>query len=347
MKALYFLIAVALISSILVAYQGLSYRRDACLQTHSEKALTQAEQADTQKSEDDCGHWPNYFWEDFYANVSTEMFFIVITLGVINNIVERLQREERIASLERDVRSRVPYVGTRAIDELRQIDDDDAGKPFSRLYSWFKHSDNEKPSANSELQKVLVRINRQQRTKLDLSDVNLDGVKFTGATHIFIETKLQSSSFRQATLCGAVFLKAILTGADLTGADLTGADLQGAILVGATLDNAILDNAKNLTASQLRAAKSITGATMVNGEVLGAGGLEEWLVRHRAAGVANFTFDDPRPTTGGFLSNPSKSINPDIAPIREFLLTLRLPRFGKLRIVLHEVLVRIVGDRLP
>jgi uncharacterized protein YjbI with pentapeptide repeats len=62
-----------------------------------------------------------------------------------------------------------------------------------------------------------------------------------------------------------------LSGADLSGADLSGADLRGTDLRGANLRGADL-GAKGLSEKRLRAAKSLEGATMPDGQKY-----EDWL----------------------------------------------------------------------
>jgi hypothetical protein len=92
-------------------------------------------------------------------------------------------------------------------------------------------------------------------TDVDLSWANLSGVDLT-----------------EADLSGADLTEANLSGAILRGATLRGATLRGATLRGAILDNANLGQAWEWTEEQLRAASSLEGATMPNGQKY-----EDWL----------------------------------------------------------------------
>jgi uncharacterized protein YjbI with pentapeptide repeats len=91
----------------------------------------------------------------------------------------------------------------------------------------------------------------------DLFNSKLNGAKLNGV--ILFEANLSNCG-----LGGADFSKANLIGADLTGANLSEANLMGA-----NLYQADLTGAKGWTYAQLRAAKSLEGATMPDGKILG------------------------------------------------------------------------------
>jgi uncharacterized protein YjbI with pentapeptide repeats len=95
---------------------------------------------------------------------------------------------------------------------------------------------------------------------LDLTGANLSGAPLLGAT-------LQGT-----TLLDADLSKNDLKEADLTGANLTIADLSGAFLTDADLTGADLTGAVTLSREQVKACRSLKGATMPNGQKY-----EEWL----------------------------------------------------------------------
>jgi uncharacterized protein YjbI with pentapeptide repeats len=99
-------------------------------------------------------------------------------------------------------------------------------------------------------------------------------------------SRLTITNLKGTTLANACLRKALLGGADLTNADLTDAvlteavlrdaDLTGAVLAGADLSDAI-----GVTSRQLKACKSLAGATMPDGRKY-----ENWLESKDRRGVS-------------------------------------------------------------
>jgi uncharacterized protein YjbI with pentapeptide repeats len=119
-----------------------------------------------------------------------------------------------------------------------------------------------------------------------LQDLNLQHAplrllkeRSTDLTH----ANLSHAALLDADLSGAVLQNANLTDAVLTDADLTDAYLSGAILTDAVLTDAVLTDARGWTMEQLRAASSLEGATMPDGQTLKSDKMphrptfEEWL----------------------------------------------------------------------
>jgi Pentapeptide repeats (8 copies) len=94
---------------------------------------------------------------------------------------------------------------------------------------------------------------------------------------------LHDADLREAYLFDANLFDANLRNADLHRADLTDADLTDADLSNASLSDADLSHAKGVTNEQLRAAISLEGATMPDGQILKSDNnpdgptLEDWI----------------------------------------------------------------------
>jgi uncharacterized protein YjbI with pentapeptide repeats/flagellar basal body-associated protein FliL len=86
------------------------------------------------------------------------------------------------------------------------------------------------------------------------------------------EAYLREADLSGAHLSGAELIDVDLASADLSGAYLSRADLRGAYLGGADLSGANLKEARGWTEEQLKAASSLEGATMPNGQKY-----EDWL----------------------------------------------------------------------
>ena len=117
----------------------------------------------------------------------------------------------------------------------------------------------------------LIRTNL---TNVELREANLSGVDLREAN--LYHADLRKAILRDANLNGDYpdnnrVAAVSMSEADLGGADLTGANLKEAILLSANLRDAIFNNA-NLTNAlvtneQLEQAKSLAGATMLDGSV--------------------------------------------------------------------------------
>jgi uncharacterized protein YjbI with pentapeptide repeats len=142
--------------------------------------------------------------------------------------------------------------------------------------------DSDDPSSEADLSKADL-------TEADLSGATLNKVDLSGATlnkanlsHAhFWYANLSDAVLGRANLSGALLREAnlriaVLSGANLSGASLRHADLSEALLIeadlseanliGADLSHAYLGGAV-VTAEQLKAAKSLTGATMPDGSI--------------------------------------------------------------------------------
>lgn len=189
------------------------------------------------------------FAADFYANVSTELTSIAITVLIIDALNRRRDRLQHERS-ERDqfvraLGSSVNEVARRAAEELR-------------ARGWL---------TDSSLQGADLRIANLEGAKLwkaDLQGANLQWAKLKGANlngSILVGANLTQANLQAARLGGADlrgaalfearlyrvnFNGALLCDADLRRAHLEGARLTGADLRGARLDSAFLDELTTL-----------------------------------------------------------------------------------------------------
>lgn len=189
------------------------------------------------------------FVADFYANVSTELTSIAITVLIIdalNRRRERLQGErDQRAQLIRELGSSVNEVAKHAAEELR-------------ARGWL---------TDGSLQEADLRVANLEGAKLWKADlqgvnlqwaklkyVNLNGSILVGAN--LVQANLQAAKLGGADLRGANLFEsrlyrvnfhgALLRDADLRGAHLEGARLDRADLRGASLDGAFLDDLTTL-----------------------------------------------------------------------------------------------------
>ncbi|MBP2404005.1 pentapeptide repeat-containing protein [Streptomyces syringium] len=132
-----------------------------------------------------------------------------------------------------------------------------------------------------------IRKNVAPEQELVLDELNLAGVKLTGANLSYIwlnKANLSNAWLSRANLSGAWLSKTILTGAwlvhtDLTHARLDGANLSGARLTDATLTGVILDGA-NLTGAWLEEA-DLTAACLRKADLTAAHLEDATLIRTR------------------------------------------------------------------
>jgi uncharacterized protein YjbI with pentapeptide repeats len=122
-------------------------------------------------------------------------------------------------------------------------------------------------------------------TKAALQGADLSGASLQDAP--LWALKKRSTNLTHAKLIHAALQGANLSGAVLQNVDLTDADLTGANLTDAYLSDANLTDARGWTMEQLRAARSLEGATMPNGQILKSKDNpdgptpEEWFESHR------------------------------------------------------------------
>lgn len=181
------------------------------------------------------------FIGDFYANVSTELTSIAITVLIIDTLNRR--REQRLGESKereqftRQLGSSINEVAKRAAEELR-------------ARGWL---------TDGSLQECDLRIANLEEAKLwkaDLQGVNLQWAKLKKANlngSILVGANLTQANL-QAARCGGADLRGAnlfeaklyrvnFNGAYLREANLTGAHLEGARLDGADLRNANLEGA--------------------------------------------------------------------------------------------------------
>jgi uncharacterized protein YjbI with pentapeptide repeats len=111
----------------------------------------------------------------------------------------------------------------------------------------------------------IVELSGAYLNDTDLVTADLGGAELS-------EAKLSSANLSDANLGGANLSDANLSDADLSNAYLRGANLSDANLFGANLSGANLEGTQEVSDEQLAEAKSLTGATMPNGQKY-----EDWL----------------------------------------------------------------------
>ena len=185
------------------------------------------------------------FVGDFYANVSSELASIAITVLIIDGLNrrrdERSQTTRERDQLTRQLGSNVNEVARRAAEELR-------------AHGWL---------VDGSLQECDLRVANLEEAKLwdadlqganlqwaKLKKANLNGAGLAGAN--LTQANLQAARMRGADLRGAClfearlyrvsFHDALLCDADLRGTHLEGARFDNADLRGAQLEGAIFDN---------------------------------------------------------------------------------------------------------
>lgn len=178
---------------------------------------------------------------DYYANASTELASIAITVLLIDALSRRrearVSRQNELERLSRQLGSGVNEVAKRAAEELR-----DEG--------WL---------TDGSLQEADLRVANLEDAKLweaDLQGVNLQWAKLKRANLNRVNlvganlmqanlqaAKLSGADLRQVNMVEAKLYRVNFSGAQLDHADLTGAHLEGAKLENASLASAILTKA--------------------------------------------------------------------------------------------------------
>jgi hypothetical protein len=145
--------------------------------------------------------------KDYYANVSTELISIAITVLLIDALYEYRQNLQLKEQLIREMRSPDNGIALRAVEELR-------------AYKWL---------FDGSLKGASLK-------RANLAGCNMKGAVLDGAD--FTEANLTNASFRYASMESVV-----LSGANLEGTFLRGAKMHQAIVSGAILKNAVLISA--------------------------------------------------------------------------------------------------------
>jgi hypothetical protein len=162
--------------------------------------------------------------KDYYANVSTELIGIAITVLLIDALYEYRQNLQLKEQLIREMRSPDNGIALRAVEELR-------------AHKWL---------FDGSLKGASLR--KANLAGCNMKEAKLDGADFTGAN-------LKNASFREAsmelvTLSGANLEGAFLRGAKLYQAGVSGAILKNAILTSADLEGADFSGAIFNSATQ-------------------------------------------------------------------------------------------------
>ena len=187
---------------------------------------------------------PDPFVADFYANISSELAGIAITVLIIDALNKRRETQQLKEQLIREMGSPDNGIALRAVNELRS-------------YGW--HNDGSLRGAN--LSKANLR-------GADLSRSDLKGaylVKANLKEAYLIEIDLQEAFLNEAKLKNAYLNDANLFRADLYGANMVEADLSGANLSDANLSKSNFTGAV-ASFSQLAVGRSIEGAILPNGK---------------------------------------------------------------------------------
>lgn len=198
---------------------------------------------------------------DFYANASSELLSIVVTVAILERLNSRRADERELHRVKALLASNEPIVTKIAIAELeargwlkdgslnsiRILNANLAGGYLSNasLESSYLVLANLEGTylrgarlANSNLQWANLTDANLQFANLEDSNLvlaNLEGTNLRGAN-------LEGINLQSANLVGANLKGAILAEANLKGAKLVGANLRGAILVGANLEDAQLSS---------------------------------------------------------------------------------------------------------
>jgi uncharacterized protein YjbI with pentapeptide repeats len=201
--------------------------------------------------------------EDFYANVTTDLLSIALTVLVIDAFNQRRETQRLKAQLIREMGSPDNGVALRAVEELRVCGwlENGAlrGACLSQANLEGANLDEADLSAAS-LERANLRGARLWRANLRgaiLERSDLQGATMGAAT-------LQEAQLWRANLQGAFLERANLRGTSLWRANLQGAFLEGANLQGARLWRANLQEAR-LSGGQLAQADALLGATMFGG----------------------------------------------------------------------------------
>jgi uncharacterized protein YjbI with pentapeptide repeats len=218
--------------------------------------------------------WSNVGWltnifGDFYANVSSELISIVITVLVLERLNARRASQERKLALFRQAKSRS---NDAALEALDQILHDNLWDAFREYY----RDENGTVNLNgvrwegTELEHVNLKDTSLKYANLEgtnLSNSNLEGANLYRAN-------LKGTNLPNSRLKGADLSYANLKDVNLEYANLESANLADANLKGADLSNAHLENAK------LRQA-NLQGANLSNTVQISA---KRWEAHREAAG---------------------------------------------------------------
>jgi uncharacterized protein YjbI with pentapeptide repeats len=187
----------------------------------------------------DLGEKVGILLSDFYANFSTELASIAITVLLIDSLQKRHETQQHKERLIHHLGSKHNVTAVQAVDELR-------------LYGWLR---------DGTLQGLFLNRANLEGADLNFSDlrgVHLDGTNLQNAQ--FIEANLEGAEIVFSNMIGAVFVKTNLQGAilglkntvggsNLNKADMREANLRTANLSRCSVQEALLEGADFSNAS--------------------------------------------------------------------------------------------------
>lgn len=177
---------------------------------------------------------------DFYANVSSELASIAITVLIIDTLERRRDEAERLEREQAKEQERLERQRDDLVAQLNSRLNDDACRAAEKL-------------------RALGWMEDGSLVGVQLRNANLEGADLRWAN-------LQRAQFYRANLRGANLFGANLRYAVLTGADLREAQMGKIELEGAYLEGAKLEGARKLSMKRLAHTARLKGATMPNGE---------------------------------------------------------------------------------
>lgn len=178
--------------------------------------------------------WTNILG-DFYANVSSELLSIVVTVVVLDRLYQRRQDNKELTRLKTLLASNERSVTQIAIAELKAL-------------GWLE---------DGTLQGALLPIANFEETDIqqaNLASAYLGGANLQKANLIFINlyrANLEHANLQQSMLMGANLREALLNGANLNNANLEHANMQFARLKHTNMagvqcnQNTVLPNGEN------------------------------------------------------------------------------------------------------
>ncbi len=188
--------------------------------------------------------------QDFYANVSTDLASIAITILVIDYLSERRAERSFMQQLAREMGSKDNAFAVKAVKELR-------------AHGWLLDGSLEN-----------IDLGACDLSKSDLSDASLKRVNLNAANlkeASLVRANLEGAIIKGANLESVDFESAILRDADISYSDMSNANLISASLNGVNFEGTALDGVK-VNIAQLRSTKSLKQAIMPDGRKY-----EEWL----------------------------------------------------------------------
>lgn len=252
--------------------------------------------------------------QDFYANFSTEIASIAITLTFIDWLNRRRTTQEE---KERLILQMGSPDNAFAVEAVRQL----------RSRGWLTDGSLEEANLrNADLSGADLRsadLSRADLGSANLSGVNLSFADLSGTELWFADlsdanlerVNLSDANLEYANLSGAVLDSADLSGAELLDADLSGANLMVANLPGAVLRIADLSEASllcaNLSGADLGSA-NLSGASLLGADLSRTFLLEADLSEADLEGtdLSKIVYDNVTKWPAGF-TPPANTINVD------------------------------------